>query len=242
MRNNSKSYVDIDELKSEKTLWFAVNEAYKIIRTNLMFSLPEELGRAKIIGITSSIQGEGKTTTSINLAKSFAAQGEKTLLIECDMRMPSIGRQFGGINQYKGLSNLILGQYNIDESTVMLDKNCYLIPAGTIPPNPSELLGSTRFKNLIGVLSKNYKYIILDLPPVTVVSDPLVVARVLDGMILIVRQDFCKQKDLDMAVKSLEIVKDKLLGYVMTGTHIETKHTRKKGSSYKNYSGYSYVN
>lgn len=239
MGNRTKIFTDIEDLRSDTSLWFSINEAYKTIRTNLMFSLPEELNKSKIVGITSSIVSEGKTTTSINLAKSLAEQGENTLLVECDMRLPNIGRRLG-INPNKGFSNLILGQYTIDETIISIENHFDIITAGTIPPNPSELLGSKRFEYLIGELRKKYEYIIVDLPPVTVVSDPLVVARSLDGIILIVRQDSCRQKDLDIAVQSLSVVNDKVLGFVMTGTSLETKTSYKKSRYQKDYYRYVY--
>ena len=128
-------------------LSFAASEAYKLLRTNLLFSLPEK--GCHIIGVTSSVRGEGKSTTSINLSYTIAQSGKRVLLIDADMRIPSVAIKLD-LNEAPGLSNLIAGMHS--EGSCMRQsnqlENWYILPAGDIPPNPSELLGSERMHTL----------------------------------------------------------------------------------------------
>lgn len=211
-----------------KELNFAASEAYKLLRTNLMFFTPSENGR--VVAITSSVSGEGKSTTSINLAYALAESGKKVVLIECDMRRPTMARRLR-IEASPGLSNLIIGRASpvdvLRASTI--HENMYVIPAGDIPPNPSELLGSERMKMAVESLASDFEFVIIDLPPVTAVSDALVAANFVDGIVVVVRQDVCTRYLLRETMRHLQVVKDKILGFVFTCAGTEGKgYYRKK--------------
>lgn len=221
-----------------KDLNFAASEAYKLLRTNLMFFTPE--GHGRVIGITSSVVGEGKSTTSINLAYALAESGKKVVLIECDMRRPTIARRLR-FEASPGLSNLIIGRAAPAEvlriSTI--HENLSVIPAGDIPPNPSELLGSDRMRLAIESLAADYEFVLIDLPPVTAVSDALVAANLIDGLLVVVRQGICTRHALHETMRQLQVVSDKILGFVYTCAGAENKgYYRKK--YYKRGYGYGY--
>ena len=214
-------------------LGFEAAEAYKLLRTNLLFTLSED-SKCHIVGVTSSVRAEGKSTTAINLAYSLAETGKKVLLIDGDMRLPSVAKKME-IENAPGLSNLFVsggtGRLNVVNSGVL--NNWYILPAGDIPPNPSELLGSKRMKAILKAFSDNFDFILLDLPPVNIVSDGLTLAPLLDGMIVVVREDYTDKRSLDACVKHLEMANVKILGFVMD-------HAKNEGGAYssKHYSKY----
>lgn len=225
---------------------FASSEAYKLLRTNLMFSIPAGERQCRVIGITSAIRGEGKTTTSINLAYSFAETGKRVLLIDADMRLPSIAKALK-LQSRPGLSNVLIG---LSDGKIPLQKSelhdsLYVITSGDIPPNPSELLGAKSMELVIDALSESFDYIIIDLPPVTVVSDALVITPLCDGVLLVVRQDYVNKREVADAVDQLTYCKAKVLGYVLNDTNVNEKSYRrgvsgKYYSRYKKYGSYNY--
>ena len=220
-------------------LSFAAAEAYKLLRTNLMFALPDGEEDCSVVGITSSVRGEGKSTTTLNLAYSLAEAGQYVLVLECDMRLPTLAKRLGMDGQ-KGVSNLLAGLCNGSEviKRTELHQNLYVLPAGEIPPNPSELLGSERMKVVIDTLKKDFDYILLDLPPVNAVSDPLVASKLTDGIVLVVRQNYSSKRAIAEAVRQLNFVDAKILGFVMTDSNAAAPGRKKY---YKKYGyGYSY--
>lgn len=231
-----------DSLKEEKNsfgnnLNFAVSEAYKLLRANLLFALPDE-GKSRVVGITSSSPREGKSTTALNLSYMLAKAGKKVLLLETDMRLPSIARRMD-LAQSPGLSNLLAGISSMKE--VIQDSGLHeklkIMAAGDLPPNPSELLGSKRMKAVIEVLSSAFDFVMLDLPPVTEVSDAVVASRLVDGVILVVRQNYTDRRLLDESVRQLKYVDAKILGFVMT---FSDSVSRKSKYSKSGYYGYGY--
>ena len=222
-----------------ENLTFAASEAYKLLRTNLTFSLPSD-GKCRVIGITSSISGEGKTTTALNLAYTMAQEGGRVLFVEADLRLPTVAKRLG-IAPKPGLSNLLVGQCTGNDvlQKSNFNKNIYVITAGDIPPNPSELLNSVQMQQTIEALSEVFDTIIVDLPPVTVVADALVMSRLLDGIVLVVRQKYCTRKALAELMRQTKVVDTKLLGFVMTGSDIQKKNYKKYGKGYDKY-GYEY--
>ena len=196
-----------------------------------------------MIGVTSSMRGEGKSTTALNLAYTIAQNGEKVLLVDADMRLPSIYQKLG-IENGKGLSNILAGMTSLE--SVLLkperDRNFSLILAGDIPPNPSELLNSKNMDKYLEMWAYYFDYIIFDFPPVGVVTDALVMAEKLDGMIVVVRQNYCLQPTLDDTITRLRYVKANILGIVMTMADSQDKQYKKYYSKYKkNYEyGYGY--
>ena len=152
---------------------FTVSEQYKLLRTNLSFTLPEDV-KCPIIGVTSSMRGEGKSTTSVNLSYALAQSGKKVLLIDGDLRLPSVAKKMK-LENTKGLSNMLFDydSQQLEEYKSQYLDNWYIVPAGEFPPNPSELLGSRKLGRLLDRLSESFDYIVIDFPPVNIVSDAL---------------------------------------------------------------------
>ena len=215
---------------------FAVQEAYKAIRTNIMFSIPEE--RCKKIVISSSLQGEAKSTTAANLAIAFAQNHAKVLLIDCDLRLPTIASRLG-ISQTPGLTNLLVGLSSAKDVIHHLPEGLDVLPAGDIPPNPTELLGSNKMQKLLESLEGYYEYILIDTPPVTTVADAVILAKQTSGVILVVRQGVSTQESIADTLKKLEFSEANVLGFILTDVVNEKYKNYKKG--YYGY-GNSYSN
>ena len=194
---------------------FALREAYKNLRTNIRFFLNQD--GCKKFCITSSTMGEGKSVTTLNLAISFAENGHKVLLIDADMRRPSLGNLL--LRKVSpGLSNVLAG---MEDKKNVIHKNVYsnldVILSGDVPPNPSELLDSERMKDLMDSVSKEYDYVLVDVPPVNAVSDARVIAKQLDGVLYLVRQ---KQTELDAVkhgIAQLKLAEARMLGFIING-------------------------
>ncbi|MGN1051447.1 MAG: CpsD/CapB family tyrosine-protein kinase [Acutalibacteraceae bacterium] len=224
------------------SLNFSASEAYKRLRTNIFFSLQKkEDDKGFAIGITSSIRGEGKSTTSINTAYALAESGKRVILLECDMRLPVLAKNLKAESE-PGLSNLIVGLCSKEEAIKPsgIQPNLDIIPAGSIPPNPSELLGTKRFKDILKSLEETYDFVVVDLPPISSVSDALVVAGEVDGMIVVVRHSLCTQSVLGETMRQLNVVKDKIMGFVYNGATDENKKYSKKYYKYGYGYGYGY--
>lgn len=192
---------------------FAVREAYKALRTNIMFSVPKKT--CKRIIVTSATLGDGKSTTAVNLALTTAQTGAKVLLIDCDLRRPGLGELLE-VQKKKGLSNVIVFYKTFEETAVFgVRENLDLLPAGEIPPNPTELLGSDEFAKLLEKLSEKYEYIILDTPPVNLVTDTAILSKLADGIVMVVRSGKTHKDELKKAVASLNFVGGKILGFVL---------------------------
>jgi len=216
---------------------FFIREAYKTLRTNVSFSLADDEG-CKVIVVTSSMQSEGKSITAINLAISYAMTDRKVLVIDCDLRRPKLARllQMSG---KVGLSNLIM-QPKLQERAVLSTdiRGLDVILSGDIPPNPSELLGSPRMKRLIEALRQSYDYIILDSPPVNMVTDAVVLAPESDGVLFLVRANHSERGAVIHAVEQLEYAKAKILGFVLNDVNMEKTHYGYKRYRYRQYSRY----
>lgn len=216
-----------------KELSFAAAEAYKLLRTNILFALPDGQ-ECRVIGVTSAGSGEGKSTTALNLAYMLAEAGERVLLIEGDMRLPALSKRLE-LQTSPGLSNILAGLNSVKE--VLQDPGLHsrlqVISSGDIPPNPSELLGAKSFETLLEFLSGEYDFIVFDLPPVTEVADALVASKLTDGMIVVVRRNYANRRALAAAMRQLSYVDAKVLGFVMTcaNTGKGKKYYRRHGGS-----------
>ena len=219
-------------------LSFAASEAYKLLRTNLLFSMPQK--SCYIIGVTSSVRGEGKSTTSVNLSYTIAQSGKRVLLIDGDMRLPSVAAKLE-LKGAPGLSNLIAGLRS--EASCMRQSNqmdnWYILPAGDIPPNPSELLGSERMQSLLEHYEDIFDVIILGLPPVNIVADALVISQRIDGLICVVRQNYTDRRALQDCMYQIEKLGSHFLGFVMTDAIVGESGYKKYGKYGKKY-GYGY--
>ncbi len=193
---------------------FSIKEAYKSARTNIIFALGGEPGAKKVI-FTSSEPSEGKSTTSLNVAITFAQTGARVILLDCDLRKPRIHRYIGTTRK-NGLSDLLVGLTNADTAIRHSEKfNLDFIPAGQIPPNPAELLSSSAMEALLKYLGERYDYIFIDTPPVTTVSDATSMAQMVDGYVIVVRHNYSIYECLERALASLKFAEAKLLGFVM---------------------------
>ena len=206
-----------------------ISEDIRTIRTNLMFTSADE--ESKVILITSSIPGEGKSFISSNLATAFAQTGESTLLIDCDLRLVRVHKIFG-LSNNKGLSNLLVGQ-NVVDCAEYIKKttipNLYVIPRGTVPPNPSELLNSTNTKKIISFLRENFDRIIFDGVPINGLPDSLIMASLVDRVVLVTSVGYTKIDELNDAKKALEKIDANIAGVVVNRT------TQTKRGKYSNY-------
>lgn len=230
---------------NEKTS-FAVSEAYRMARTNI-FYLPTKNSCKKIV-IASAVAAEGKSTCGINISKILAQAGKKVLLIDADMRRPRIARYLA-IDKQEGLSEYLAGISDNAEIIKNTDFGFDIIVSGNVSSSSAELLATPRVSTLLDECSQNYDYIIIDTPPVNVVTDATVLADKIDGYLLTVRAGFSNVDDIKQMVHSLEQVDAKILGIMLENvdpkTEIYGKYSRygkygKYSRYYKNYySGYS---
>lgn len=220
-------------LLSEKSP-FSIQEAYKTLRTNLIFSTPES--QCRVIVVTSPEQGQTKSMTSINLSIALAQNELRVLLLECDLRLPVIAERLD-LDDSPGLCNFLAGSNKVDDLLRKTDSGIYVIVAGEISPNPSELLGSAKMKGFLKVMKKHFDYIIIDTPPVNMVSDALLLSKEANEVVLTVRQNATSREEVDEAVSRLEFAEAKILGFVMTDVKNDTKYgyRRKKGYYYSYY-------
>lgn len=216
-----------------KNTSFHVREAFKSLRTNIRFFQSSE-GCRKFC-ITSSVSSEGKSITTLNLAITFAEANQRVLLIDADLRRPSLARLL--IEQASpGLSNVLAGLCTEEEA---IRKNVYpnldVMLSGEIPPNPSELLSTGRLKQMIDKLSANYDYILVDTPPVGIVADACLVASVLDGVLFLVRQYKTEKDTLARSLRQLQNAGVKVMGFVINGYEDERIGYTKYRYKYRYY-------
>lgn len=196
-------------------------EAFRLLRTNL------ELGfeNCKVVGVTGSMAGEEATATAINLAYTMARKGSRVLLVEADLRIPAIARQLK--LKGMGLAELLSGSCSLEETLSRPEgmENLEVMPAGAIPANPSELLASEKLQTMLEGMKHTYDAIVLDLPPVNAVSDAAQVSRLVDGMVMVVRQEHCDVRSLEKALGQLHFVGANILGFAVTGAAVRKKRT-----------------
>ena len=200
---------------------FAAAEAYKLLRTKLQFSFADE-SDCHIIGLSSALSGEGKSLTAVNLAYTLSQLDKKVLLVDCDMRRPTLSEKLGLLRS-PGLSNYLTRQcqlYEVKQVCKMKEgeNGFHVITAGQNPPNPVELLSSERMKKALETAREEYDYVILDLPPVGEVTDAMAVAKETDGILLVVRQNYCDRNVLTDAARQFDFIQAKTLGVVFNCT------------------------
>lgn len=211
---------------------FAIVESYKSARTNIMFSL--SASDKKIFAVTSYSKGEGKSTVSANLAISFSKMEKKVLMIDCDLRRPNIHNIFK-LDNSAGLSNVIGKMVGFEDAVKRNAlNNLDIITAGTIPPNPSELMCSSTFVDLIEKLSQEYDYIIIDTPPIGVVADALLLKDLIAGFVVVLRERSTTHGDLQKLLDSVKLADSKVLGMITVGCSMSKKRS-KKGYYYYQY-------
>ena len=244
--NKKKEKVTVQEVEHKtlhQNLSFTATEQYKLLRTNIEFTLPHG-EKCHVVGVTSSMRGEGKSTTAINLSYVLAEKGSRVVIIDGDLRIPSVAKKLQ-IKSTPGLTNLLMdgfGDFERFKSTLL--DNWYIVPAGDIPPNPSELLGSERMKELLDELKEQFDYIIVDLPPVNIVSDALSISPLISGMVVVIREEYTEKKELTRCMRQLSLSNVKVLGCVLneasSGNGAYGKYRYKKYRRNHYYSPYYY--
>lgn len=228
----------------QSALKFRIEESYKTIRANIMFSVMKK--GCKMIVVTSSAPNEGKTTTTVNLAVSISQADQKVLLIDGDLRKPKIHQYFAvpnapGLTNYLG--DKIQGKRSADLFSVIHPteyENLSLLCSGTIPPNPAELLGSELMAEFLDDVSKDFDYIIIDTPPINVVSDSLPLIRESDGVVLVVRSNQSTHPELQKALSALEFIDAKILGFVVNFVESKAGKYGRGSYGYGKYGKYGY--
>ncbi|MFS0750375.1 CpsD/CapB family tyrosine-protein kinase [Oceanobacillus sp. 1P07AA] len=190
-----------------------ISEQYRTIRTNLQFaSVDHEL---RSILLTSAGPSEGKSMTTANLAIVYAQQGKRVLLVDADLRKPTIHYTFR-LDNLRGLSNILVGETSMQDAVESSDvENLDLISCGPVPPNPSELLGSKRMQFFIEEAKQHYDIVIFDMPPVLAVTDAQVMSNFVDGAILVVRSKRTENEAANKALEALQSVNANVLGAVL---------------------------
>lgn len=242
-KKNKKKAVTVNEQAFVgNRISFAAAEANKLLRTKLLFSFVDEKD-SHVIGVSSAMTGEGKTITAINLAYSLSQLKKKVLIIDCDLRRPSIYKKLA-IDKGPGLSEYLTGQLHMAEIIKPFEfkdsqSNFDIIVSGENPPNPMELISSEKMRNAIDKLRADYDYVIIDLPPIGEVSDALAVADYVDGLLLVVRQNYCNRVALAEAVSQFEFVNAKIIGIALNCSSDEVDgYGRYKYARYGKYSRY----
>lgn len=227
-RNQSKPNNKMRHLIAKLNPKSPVTEQYRTVRTNLQFaSVDDELTSMLV---TSSGPGEGKSMTTANLAVVYAQQGKKVLLIDADLRKPTVHYTFR-LDNLRGLSNVLVGENTLNETINRTDvENLDVISCGPIPPNPAELLASRKMHHLLKEAKMSYDIVIFDTPPVLAVTDAQILANIVDGTLLVIRSKHTELEAATKAKEALEPAKAKLLGTVLNDRE-------KKESNYYYYYG-----
>lgn len=188
-------------------------ESYRQLRTNLQFA--NVTGQAKTVLVTSSLPGEGKSTTAINLAMALSQAGQTVCLVDADLRRPMVG-EYLGLGTAAGLTTALVGSADVNDLIQQWGSdNLFVLASGQIPPNPSELLGSEEMRQLILRLEQAFDTVIVDAPPLLPVTDAAVLAQHVGGVVIVVGSQRIKQQDLQKSLRALELVKAKILGLVL---------------------------
>lgn len=218
-----KGLITINDPKSP------ISESYRGIRTSIQFSNLDK--KIKVINVTSSKQGEGKTTVLANLATTFANLEKKVLILDGDLRNPTIHRMFK-LSNVCGLTDVLLEEKSFEECVHCTDtKNLHVLTCGTIPPNPSELLASNKMTEFINKLKENYDYVFIDTPPIGVVTDAGIISTYSDGCVFVVG---AKEVEIEMVKISIERLKN--VGANILGSILNKFEVNKGSSDY--YSDY----
>lgn len=242
MRNKKKSAEKTAPRRSDSLVnnqSFTIAEAYKSLRTNINFALAKP-GECKKIVVCSPMAAEGKTTTAVNLAVTIAQTHSKVILLGCDLRKPRI-HKFFDLENTTGVSDVLGGMAKLEDVIVRTPyDNLDLLCSGTLPPNPAELLASDKVDTILDTLSEIYDYIILDTPPLNIVSDAMPLIAKTDGLLLVIKLDQTTHPELQVAVESLHFAGAKILGVVLNGVDISASSGYKSGYKYKHGYGKKY--
>ncbi|MGI6012353.1 MAG: CpsD/CapB family tyrosine-protein kinase [Ruminococcus sp.] len=216
-------------------LTYQEKEAFRTLRTNIEFTGVEN----RAIAVTSVAPSEGKSTVSYHLADAFAESGKKTLLVDADLRKSVLIHRLGIREAVKGLSYYLSGQEKMGDVIYSTNKkNLFLMPAGIFPVNPTELLGNSRFIQMIPVLKSTFDYVLIDTAPLSSVIDAAVVAKVCDGSVLVLAADGVSRTEAQNAVKQLKTANENLLGVVLNKVNFSKSNYYGKYGAYGKYGKY----
>ena len=224
---------------SDSSPW-SIQEAYKVLRTNILFSLPGEGSRT--IAVTSAFASDGKTTNAVNTAIAMGKLNKKVLLIDCDMRKPSVDSMLG-IQAVPGLSEALAGLNRLEEVIRHAEgADIDVISAGSIPPDPTLLLQGGAMSRLLEKVRAVYDYIILDFPPVTTVTDAVLLADGVDGYLIVVRHGRTDYRAVIDTVEQLQFAKANIIGFIYNDYSLENKKYSYGAYGYGKYRsrGYGY--
>ena len=203
-------------LRSPKS---AVAEAYRVLRTNLIFSSADPTGR--VLAITSANPGEGKTTTVANLAASLAINGSRVLAVDADLRRPTMHQHFG-ITKSPGLSDLIVGKCRPSEAIHKTQfGGLQVLPCGYVPPNPTELLGSASLREILAALRSHYDWVLIDTPPILAMADTSVLSPLMDGIAVVVGAESSSRPAVQRALDQIRSVNGRLIGVILNKVNFE---------------------
>ncbi len=203
---------------------FIITEAYKMARTNLIFSL--STANKKVFYFTSSGPGEGKSTTCVNLAITLANLGSKVVIIDSDLRKPTAHKLLK-LNNAKGLSSIVSSQCSInDVCNINVRPNLDVITSGPIPPNPSELIASSKMATVLDLLTKKYDYVCIDTPPVNIVTDALAFNEITAGCVFVVREGQTTHNAINKALSSIKQTNGKILGIIKVDCNPNGKNSK----------------
>ncbi|WP_321994165.1 CpsD/CapB family tyrosine-protein kinase [Clostridium butyricum] len=200
-------------------------EAYKTLRTNIQYSSISK--KIKTLLVTSADSKDGKSTVCSNLGVTFSQNGQSVIILDCDFRKPSI-HKFFNISNSAGITDILLGEQKLEETIQHYNSNTDILTAGNIPPNPSEILGSQSMINLLSFLSERYDIVIIDSPPVGVVTDAQIISASVDGTLVVIRAEETKAKRVTEAVNLLKKVDANIIGMVLN----EAQNINKSYSDY----------
>ena len=214
----------------------AVGDAYRVLRTNLIFTSAETTGR--VIMVTSAVPGEGKTTTLANLAAALAQNGAKVLAVDADLRRPTLNQHFG-LQKTPGLSDLIVGKSAASQAiqSTRID-GLQLIPCGYQPPNPAELLGSPMMKQILDAIRAHYDWVLIDTPPLLAMADAPVLCSLVEGVVLVLAAEVATKPAVMRAIEQVQSVGGKVLGVVLNKVNLERNsyyYSQYYGEYYRNY-------
>lgn len=187
-------------------------EAYRSLRTNIQYSSFDK--EYKTILVTSANPGEGKSTTAGNLALTLAEGEARVLLVDCDMRKPSVHKNFRVTNTY-GISDVLLQRKKVMDVAHKYNDSLYVITSGKIPPNPAEMLASKAMTLFLEEMKEHFDYIVLDTPPVQAVADSQILATKVDGTLFVVRAGVTKKDEVQSAISALKKVNANIIGTVL---------------------------
>ena len=223
---------ETNEAQPLKKVPFAVSEAYKAIRVNLISVLDKQ--NKKAVAISSPNASDGKSTTSINIAISLSQLNKKVLLVDADAHRPTIHTKLKMKNDC-GITSILNGVSSLSEAVQQYNSKLDVLTSGPIPQNATEIFSDSSFDELLYEMNEKYDYIILDTPPVNVLSDSLIVAQKCGGIVLVVRSGFTTREMLRRAVASVKQLDINILGVILNGSDYDkTRYSKKYYGSYGN--------